>query len=73
MALKRFAVDDDDYFLTNIEGYFVLALYEVQSTGARYVAIGRLNQNGITSPRTGLIEENVSFDTHGWVDYVPGS
>ena len=60
----------DGVFFAGTTTTFLLALYPDFSTSARYVAIGKLGSQQITVPENGLIEESVSFDTSGVVDYA---
>jgi len=66
-SFERFYLDEE--FHTSLGNYFVMALYVNQPSGARFLAVGKLNPT--INVRTGeLITENVSFSTHGGIDYA---
>lgn len=62
---------NDNYFHTNGGAYFVLALYLNVSGGQRYVLGATMASQGVSTPENETIKENVSFNVHGILDYVP--
>ena len=67
VTLHRFY--NDEYFHTNKDTRFVLALYPKQSTGTRFLCVGVLGDDNVTLPNDGLAEESVTFNTHGPIDF----
>ena len=64
---------NDQYFFSNAQltGRFVLALYLSVSGGQRYVLGATRASQGVSTPENETIKENVSFNVHGILDYVP--
>jgi hypothetical protein len=62
---------NDQYFHTNGGAYFVLALYLNVSGGQRYVLGATMASQGVSTPENETIKENVSFNVHGILDYIP--
>lgn len=58
---------NDEYFLTNVGNYFVLALYFDLAGADRLLCAARMTSAGVAVEENALIKQNVSFATHGGV------
>ena len=61
---------NDQYFHTNIGSYYVIRLYADYSGGVQWMAGAQMTSMGVNVGENETIKENVSFATHGVVDYL---
>jgi hypothetical protein len=61
---------NDEYFLTNIGNYYVLALYADLAGNDRFLCGASLKSVGVTANENDLVKEGVQFEVHGALDFA---
>ena len=61
---------NDEYFLTNIGNYYVLALYVDLAGNDRFLCGASLKSVGVTASENDLVKEGVQFEVHGALDFA---
>lgn len=61
---------NDEYFHTNRDNYFILYLYANVSANTRWMVAARMTSAGIATGENDVIRQNVSFQSHGMLDYA---
>lgn len=61
---------NDEYFYTNRDNVFILYLYANLSGAVRWMVAARMTDAGIAVAGNDVIRQNVSFQSHGMLDYA---